>query len=133
MYMQVNVPYRTSTKHYVITTPARKHMSKAVARRSKKTLSTIASADEFVEFFCEKLQLLFPHSFLATQQVSFYKECKSTLKPGELLVQADFSENYAFIVQDAAQGFHRNNSQATIHPLAIYYKELGEEHISAML
>ena len=28
-----------------------------------------------------------------------------------------FSDNYAFTLQDAAQGFHWNNSQATTHPL----------------
>ena len=37
---------------------------------------------------------------------------------------ADFSENYSFILQDEAQGFHWNNSQATIHPFVVYYAEL---------
>ena len=68
----------------------------------RSTLETISQpADEFVELFCEKLELLLSHSFVAIQQASF---CKSTLQPGELLVTADFSENYAFILQDAAQG-----------------------------
>ena len=39
-----------------------------------------------------------------------------------MVVCADFSENYAFVLQDAAQGFHWNNSQCTIHPFVIYYK-----------
>ena len=44
---------------------------------------------------------------------------------------ADFSENYSFVLQDAAQGFHWNNSQATIHPFVIYYKESDKlKHIS---
>ena len=33
------------------------------------------------------------------------------------MVTADFSENYSFVLQDAVQGFHWNNAQATIHPL----------------
>ena len=38
---------------------------------------------------------------------------------------------YAFVVQDAAQGFHWNNNQATIHPFVVYYKESGEDrHLS---
>ena len=95
----------------------------------RSTLETVSKpADEFVELFCEKLELLLPHSFIATQQASFYKECKSTLQPGELLVTADFSENYSFILQDAAQGFHWNNSQATIHPFLVYYTDTGELH-----
>ena len=38
----------------------------------------------------------------------------------------DFSENYSFILQDAAQGFHWNNSQATIHPFVAYYIDSGK-------
>lgn len=38
------------------------------------------------------------------------------------MVICDFAENYAFVVQDAVQGFHWNNNQATIHPFVIYYK-----------
>ena len=60
------------------------------------------------------------------QQASFYKDCKSTLQPGELLVTADFSENHSFILQDAGQGFHWNNYQATIHPFVAYYIDSGE-------
>ena len=95
----------------------------------RSTLETFTMpTDEFVDKFCEKLKLLRPHSFLAVQQASFYQECKSTLQPGELLVTGDFSENYAFVLQDAAQGFHWNNSQATIHPFVAYYVEFGELH-----
>ena len=45
----------------------------------------------------------------------------------------DFSENYSFILQDAAQGFHWNNSQATLHPFVVYVylREDGElKHLS---
>lgn len=73
----------------------------------RSTLETVSEpSDEFVESFAEKLEALLPHSFIATQQSMFYKECKDDLKPGELIVSADFSENYAFILEDAAQGFH---------------------------
>ena len=70
-----------------------------------------APAEEFVDTFCEKLELLRPHSFIASEQASFYAMCKSSLQPGEILATADFSENYSFVLQDAAQGFHWNNSQ----------------------
>ena len=65
--------------------------------------------------------MLLSHSFIATEQSRFYKNCKSTLQPKEVLVSVDFSENYAFILQDAAQGFHWNNAQATIHLFVAYY------------
>ena len=95
----------------------------------RSTLEThCASADEFVDPFCEKLELLRPHSFIAKQQASFYSLCKSDLKPGEVLVTVDFSENYSFVLQDAAQGFHWNNTQATIHPFVAYYVESRAVH-----
>jgi hypothetical protein len=43
----------------------------------------------------------------------------------------DFTENYSFVMQDEAQGFHWNNAQATIHPFIIYFKKsdvLNTEH-----
>ena len=36
----------------------------------------------------------------------------------------DFAENYSFIIQDAIQGFYWQNSQATLHPFAVYYRDL---------
>ena len=93
----------------------------------RSTLETMSKpVDEFIDLFCDKLNLLLSHSFTAIQQTSFYTECKSALQQGELLITADFSENYAFILQDAAQGFHWNNSQATIHPFVIYYSDSGK-------
>lgn len=84
--------------------------------------------EDFIEAFIEKVEVLIPHSFIATQQVQFFSECKKKLKEGELAVVADFSENYSFVVQDAAQGMHWNNSQATIHPFVVYYQHSEEVH-----
>ena len=95
----------------------------------RSTLETFCSpVEEFAETFCKKIELLRPHSFIAIEQASFYAHCKATLKMGEFLVTADFSENYSFILQDAAQGFHWNNSQATLYPFVTYYLDSGEVH-----
>ena len=69
-----------------------------------------------------------PYSFIATQQVSFYASRKATLKIEEFLVTADFSENYSFVLQDGVQGFHWNNSQATLHHFVAYYLDLRDIH-----
>ena len=45
------------------------------------------------------------------------------LKDDECIVLLDFAETYTYVVQDAVQGFHWNNSQATLHPFVAYYKE----------
>ena len=70
----------------------------------------------------------------AAQQSSYFKKSKANLACGEIVVQADFSENYSFVLQDASQGFHWNNSQATIHPFMIYYRHSNEDgHISFVM
>ena len=48
---------------------------------------------------------------------------KENLSPGQVLAVGDFSENYSFVVQDAAQGVHWSNSSCTLHPWICYYKE----------
>ena len=85
-------------------------------------------AYEFVESFCEQLKLLLAHSFIAKQQSLFQMEDKSYLQPGVFQVMADFFENYSFVLQDEAQGFHWNNSQETLHPFVVYYTESGKLH-----
>ena len=89
----------------------------------RSTLEIFCSpVEEFADTFCEKIELLRPHSFIATEQASFYASHKATLKTGEFLVTADF----LVVLQDAAQGFHWNNSQATLHPFVAYYSRTSE-------
>ena len=52
--------------------------------------------------------------------------CKSSLTPDTILVLLDFfPENYSFIVQDTIEGHHWDNSQASLHPSAVYYIKDG--------
>jgi hypothetical protein len=91
----------------------------------------VKSAEEFIELLLEKLLLLLNHSFIATQQAMFLKELKCNLQASEFVVLCDFTENYSFILQVEAQGFHWNNAQAAIHSFVIYFKEsdaLNTEH-----
>jgi hypothetical protein len=55
------------------------------------------------------------------------KETKSSLQDGEIVVLGDFTENYSFIIQDAAQAFHWNNQEAAIHPFVSYVKNSKNE------
>ena len=52
--------------------------------------------------------------------------CSESLKPGEFLVLADFSENYSFVIQDEVPAFHWNNSSATVHPFVCSNMEAGK-------
>ena len=87
--------------------------------------SNLVDKEEFVEDFvsilCEMLYQLTEHHFISKKQNAYMKDLKSSLKPNESIIVLDFAENYAFVVQDAAQSFHWNNSQATIHPFVVYF------------
>ena len=86
------------------------------------TLVTITqTADIFVDSLVEYLLKLRKHDFIAKEQAAFLVEKKSSLQEGEIVVLGDFAENYSFVIQDAVQGFHWNNTQATIHPFVAYY------------
>ena len=88
----------------------------------RATLDTkIQSLDEFIRVILDTLPTVLLHDFIAKQQSQFLQKTKSQLVPGEFLVVGDFAENYSFVVQDAAQSFHWNNLQATIHPFVCYY------------
>ena len=81
--------------------------------------------DDFLEVLVEKLKKLLLHHFIHKQQDNFLKNKKETLRDNECNIILDFAENYTFIVQDAIQSFHWNNTQATTHPFVICYKQDG--------
>jgi len=92
----------------------------------RSTLDTnVQSVDEFVRNFLGMLPKVTQHDFIAKQQSNFLQCSKKMLTPGEFLVVGDFAENYSFVLQDAAQSFHWNNLQATLHPFVCYFKELA--------
>ena len=85
----------------------------------------ILPVEEFATLFMDKLERLRRHDFIARMQAQYLQEAKRSLAEGEFLAVGDFAENYAFVVQDASQSFHWNNSQATLHPFVIYYMTDG--------
>lgn len=96
-----------------------------VDRTSLETLQS--STEEYLDKLADKLRRLLTHAYIAKEQSTFFNQKKTELQPGECVVICDFSENYAFVYQDAIQGVHWNNDQVTIHPFAIYYKNNEKE------
>lgn len=90
----------------------------------RSTLETVVkTVEEFLDTVIDSLVILRRHSFIAKQQTQFLNHLKATTAIGIFLTLLDFSENFSFLVQDAVQGFHWNNSQATIHPFVFYFKD----------
>ena len=88
------------------------------------------SMEAFVVELTQQMENLTTHHYIAKSQAAFLSSCKSSLSEGTVLVLLDFAENYSFIVQDAVQGHHWDNSQATLHPFAVYY--LKEDKVSCL-
>ncbi|GBM52467.1 hypothetical protein AVEN_36318-1 [Araneus ventricosus] len=81
------------------------------------------SADEYVDIFCRDLKVLLRRDFIAKQQSAFIPKTKESLSESEVAIVCDFSENYSFVLQDEAQSYHWNSSQATVHPFVVYFTE----------
>ena len=73
--------------------------------------------------FLEKFDLLRRHHFITNAQSAFFQSTKETLPSDTVIILLDSTKNYNFLVQDAVQGYHWENSQATLHPFCCYYKE----------
>ena len=71
------------------------------------------------------MQVLKTHQFINSQQITYFNETKANLPFGKVLAVGDFSQNYSFVVQDAAQGIHWSNAACTLHPWMCYYRGQG--------
>lgn len=102
-----------------------------INRTSLKTL--ISTVEEFLQSLSSGLKKLLPHSFLVGKQKEFLNDKKNNLLQNECIVICDFSENYAFVIQNSVQGIHWNNDQATVHPFSIYYKDKNQLKIKSFV
>jgi hypothetical protein len=91
---------------------------------------TVKPSDEFSDMLTAKLAVLQQHSFVAVQQAMYLKKLKSDLQVNTVIVLCDFAENYSFIKQDEAQGFHLNSAHVTFHPFASYFQESPMHELS---
>lgn len=85
--------------------------------------NVVETTDEFVSSFSSAIMKLTRHHYVSKMQSANFQQKKDNLKENEALLVGDFAENYSFIVQDAAQGFHWETSQCTLHPFVFYFQE----------
>ena len=94
--------------------------------QDRTTIVTLTKpVDEFIDELVEKVWNLTRHHYIAKAQGAFLQKLKEDISADECILLGDFSENYSFVVQDAVQGYHWENSQATLHPFVAYYKKDG--------
>ena len=94
----------------------------------RTTLSEhVASVSDYVDTLVAKVDKLAAHHFISKHQSSYLRELKENISDHECIMLLDFAENYSFMVQDAAQGFHWDHSQCTLHPFAVYYRSTNNK------
>ena len=78
---------------------------------------------ELIAPLITKLKALIPNSYIAKTQSQYLKRRKEELRDDTILILMDFSENFIFVVQDEAQGYHWTNSSCSLHPVVLYFKD----------
>ena len=96
-------------------------MYKQWSQQERCSLETVVlEVEPFVDGFLEAIATVRKHDYIAAKQAEFFKSTRDYLRHGEVIVVADFSENYSFVFQDSVQGVHYNNLRATVDPFAAY-------------
>ena len=90
--------------------------------KSATIVDMTLTVNDFIDQVCSLFDSLRWNYFIAKAQSQFLNELKENLQQNQCIVLIGFAENYSFIVQDAIQGHHWNNSQATSHPFITYFK-----------
>ena len=65
---------------------------------------------DFLQLLVEQTSSITTHHFIAKSQASYLAASKENIDEKTAIVLLDFAENYSFIIQDAVQGFHWENS-----------------------
>ena len=95
----------------------------------RSTLSQITTpVQKFVFVVINSLEKLTMHSYIAKSQSSYLRHQKNNIASHTVILLVDFAENFAFTVQDEIQSYHWNSSQATLHPVCMYYRFDGHLH-----
>lgn len=85
-------------------------------KQKQMTLETLVKdSNDFISYLSERIIDLLPHAYIAQEQSKFSRDLKENLKDGEFHATVGYAENFAFVVQHAAPGFHWNNIHATVY------------------
>ena len=100
----------------------------------KKVLANV-EPEEAIEVFNKQLSALKKHIFTKRQLAIVYNDIKNRLKPGELLVNVDFSENYENKQQDEIQSAYFGHTTFSLFTACCYLKteengELVKENVT---
>ena len=74
-----------------------------------------------LNLYCEQLEDISEHTFMATWNYYQYKKVKQNVVEGDVLIVNNFAQNYLCEHQNEPQGSHWLYQQVTIHPSVAMY------------
>ena len=83
------------------------------------------SLQKFQENLIGKSDKLTAHHYILKHQSAYFTKLKENIKDDEAIIIFEFAKNYSFVVPDAAQVYHWDNTQATLNPFVAYNKKDG--------
>lgn len=94
--------------------------SKKIAKQPQQKKAT-----EVVNIFSKKLELFMGHQARIIHQYNIHSKLKQDLKPSEIIIHCDFSENYGLKYAQETQSFHFGGArqQITLHTVVVYSSE----------
>lgn len=90
-------------------------------------ITHLESSQSFLDNLFQDILNLTSHHFIADSQKNYIIHCKNELAEDTAIVLQDFAKNYSFIIQRSVRAYYYNNSQATFHPFALYYKDPSDD------
>lgn len=90
--------------------------------KTRKIAITVPMEEFLADFFMEYLDFA-QHASRVIIQYGQLKDLKRNLKPGEMVIQVDFSENWFSQCADSVQGAYFNQSQTTLHCAVAWWRE----------
>lgn len=88
------------------------------------------SRQELIEEFNRQIKILKKHIYIKREQNKFYNNLKSTLKPSEILIHVDYSENYANKEQQEIQSAYFGHETFSIFTACCYLRGPDQELIN---
>jgi hypothetical protein len=79
--------------------------------------------NDFINLVCQQADDVTEHHFITKMQSKYLRELKSNLPYNTAIAILDFSENYAFPIQNSTQAYYYDKKQATLHTGILYYKD----------
>lgn len=91
-------------------------------RKTTKTIVT-GTVSELIALFNKEMKLFKKHYFNMITQQSQYRKCLEQLKPDEVLLVCDYSENYNTKLSEEIQSMHfgASKNQVSLHCVMVYW------------